>query len=431
MRTLIVFAVFAFGLSCTTYTYAQEAFFDGLSREQLQQQLKNLEKDIESNKGELETKKGERRTIERDLSILDAKVKEAKLSLQRRDLELRSIGHTIKQKETHIESLDARAKRARASLGQLLRSTRQRDDETLVEVFLRGDSLSNVFNDTNNVATVQNALSDTFETIRTTKKILDQEKAQLEESKIEQEELRAIQERERAVAVAREQEKATVLKATKGKEKEYEQYIKQQEKTAGQLRKALFSLRDSTSGPITFETMLKYAEEASAETGVRVELILAILTEESNLGKNVGKGTWTKDMHPTRDRPVFKEICAELGLDPDKMPVSKKAWYGWGGAMGPGQFIPSTWKDIRSRISRVTGQNPPNPWNPRTATFATALYMKDNGAGAKTRAAERLASLRYLAGWGNANKPAYAFYGNEVMALVEKYEREIRTIRGQ
>ncbi len=411
--------------------YAQDSGFEGLSRDQIQQQLKILEKDIENNKAQLDSKKSERRTIERDLSILDAKVKEAKLSLQRRDLEIKTIDKTIKQKEVHIGTLNDRAKRARASLAQLLRSTRQADDQTLVEVMLRGDSLTSVFTESNDIASVQAALSDTFEEIRTTKRVLDEEKVRLEEEQQEHEELRAIQERERQAAVAREQEKAAILKATKGKEKEYEQYIKQQERTASQLRQALFSLRDSTSGPLTFETMLKYADEASAQTGVRPELILAILTVETNLGKNVGKGTWTVDMHPTRDRPVFIEICAELGLDPDKMPVSKKAWYGWGGAMGPGQFIPSTWKGIKSRVASVTGENPPNPWNARTATFATALYMKDNGAGAQTRAAERLASLRYLAGWKNATKPAYAFYGNEVMAFVDKYEREIRTIRGQ
>lgn len=416
-------------LGCVAY--AQDSGFEGLSREQIQQQLKILEKDIENNKAQLESKKSERRTIERDLSILDAKVKEAKLSLQRRDLEIKTIDRTIKQKEVHIGALNDRAKRARASLAQLLRSTRQADDQTLVEVMLRGDSLTSVFTESNDIASVQEALSETFEEIRTTKRTLDEEKVRLEEEQQEHEELRAIQERERQAAVAREQEKAAILKATKGKEKEYEQYIKQQEKTASQLRQALFSLRDSTSGPLTFDTMLGYADQASAQTGVRPELILAILTVETNLGKNVGKGTWTVDMHPTRDRPVFIEICAELGLDPDKMPVSKKAWYGWGGAMGPGQFIPSTWKGIKSRVASVTGENPPNPWNARTATFATALYMKDNGAGAQTRAAERLAALRYLAGWKNATKPAYAFYGNEVMAFVDKYEREIRIIRGQ
>jgi membrane-bound lytic murein transglycosylase B len=175
--------------------------------------------------------------------------------------------------------------------------------------------------------------------------------------------------------------------------------------------------------------MYDYAKEASRATGVRAVVILAILTEESNLGKNVGKGNWMEDMHPTRDRPVFKEICEELGLDPDKQPVSKKPWYGWGGAMGPGQFIPSTWKGIKGRVAALTGTNP-NPWNARDATFATALYMKDAGANKQTREAERLAAMRYLAGWANANKASYQFYGREVMAIVDRYERDSRILEG-
>ena len=48
-------------------------------------------------------------------------------------------------------------------------------------------------------------------------------------------------------------------------------------------------------------------------------------------------------MHPNRDRPVFAVIAQTLGFNPDDLPVSRKPWYGWGGAMGPAQFIPSTW----------------------------------------------------------------------------------------
>jgi len=93
--------------------------------------------------------------------------------------------------------------------------------------------------------------------------------------------------------------------------------------------------------------------------------------------------------------------------------------------MGPAQFIPSTWKQYADRIAQVTGQTPANPWDPRTATFAAAILMDDNGASAQTPAAERLAALRYLAGWKNASKSAYAFYGNEVMSLAAKFQQQI------
>jgi hypothetical protein len=37
----------------------------------------------------------------------------------------------------------------------------------------------------------------------------------------------------------------------------------------------------------------------------------------------------------------------------------------------------------------------------------------------------RLAALRYLAGWGNAKKPAYAFYGDDVMSFADEFQRDI------
>ena len=58
------------------------------------------------------------------------------------------------------------------------------------------------------------------------------------------------------------------------------------------------------------------------------------------------------------------------------------------------------------------------------AVVAAALLLKDNGAAAQTYTAERRAVLRYFAG-GNWSKPAYAFYGDDVMQLAEKYQKQI------
>ena len=88
---------------------------------------------------------------------------------------------------------------------------------------------------------------------------------------------------------------------------------------------------------------------------------LGIITEETNLGDNLGSGNWRVDMHPTRDQPLFAKITADLGFNPDTMPVSKKPWYGWGGAMGPAQFIPSTWICFAGYTNTTTGKCSKNP----------------------------------------------------------------------
>jgi hypothetical protein len=140
-------------------------------------------------------------------------------------------------------------------------------------------------------------------------------------------------------------------------------------------------------------------------------------------------GSWRVGMKAPRDTVPFSPSRGP-GLDPDRMPVSKKPWYGWGGAMGPAQFIPSTWVLYEDRIASATGHNPPNPWDPRDALMASAILLKDNGAARGTAAAERLAALRYLAGWTNASKSAYAFYGDDVMELAAKYQNLIDILGG-
>jgi membrane-bound lytic murein transglycosylase B len=185
----------------------------------------------------------------------------------------------------------------------------------------------------------------------------------------------------------------------------------------------LFALRGSSA--ISFGRAIELANGASRLTGVRPALILGVIQQETRLGEFLGNGNWRTDMHPTRDQPVFQQIMAELGLDPDSVPISAAPSYGYGGAMGPAQFIPSTWILYKDRIAQVTGHNPPNPYDPFDAFTASALLLADNGADRGTREAERLAALRYFAGWANAEKPAYAFYGNEVMALADNFQRQI------
>jgi len=186
------------------------------------------------------------------------------------------------------------------------------------------------------------------------------------------------------------------------------------------------------------------------------------LKQETNLGENLGTGSWRVDMHPTRDQPVFSYITQALGLDPDRMPVSKKPSYGWGGAMGPGQFIPSTWVCYGGFVNTNTGSCTPtsgsgsqfwqgpwrytaskdrvrtllkastisNPWDAQTAIMATAMLMADNGAGKQTYAAERLAALRYFAGWTGASNRAYSFYGDSVMDFATQFQKSIDQLGG-
>lgn len=397
-------------------------------RTQLEQELGRIEAEIAAQRNVLEGKQRERVSLERDIAILEAKIGEAKLSIKARDLVIRRLSQDIAGKERDIVGLNEKLSREKASLAQLMRRTYEVDESSLAEVILTSASLSEFLIDLDDFMTIKVALSNSFAEIAGTKSVTEAQKESLEDKRQEEVELRTLQELQKKKIEAQEAQKNQILKATKGQEAAYQSLIKSKEQTAAQIRAELFELRGTAAIP--FEKAYELAKRAGGAFGVRPALILGIIAEESNLGENVGTGSWRVDMHPTRDRPVFLEITRKLGLDPDRMQVSKKPWYGWGGAMGPAQFIPSTWILYEARIARATGHNPPNPWDPEDAFMASAILLADNGADRGGYANERLAALRYFAGWTNARKSAYAFYGDEVMELAAKYQRQIDIIAG-
>lgn len=166
----------------------------------------------------------------------------------------------------------------------------------------------------------------------------------------------------------------------------------------------------------------KLATFAEKVSGVRREFILGILGAEANFGKNVGNGHWANEyahMECEKQREAFLYITERLGMDPDTTPVSRKAWYGkCGGAMGFAQFMPMTWLSYEDKISRITGNYPPSPWNLKDAIIAASLLLRDNGAHTRTPEAERKAALMYLAGMNWAD-PQFSFYGEKVMKIAQ------------
>lgn len=402
---------------------AQDASSVTERRAALEKDLANLEAQIDAQRVIITQKEKESVSLQRDIDILNAKIKSSELSIRARALAIAKLADEISGKAVMIDRLDAKTVREQGSLGRLVRQIQELDSKSLAEVVLNGRKFSKFFEDLGPFFSIKEAISKSLIDIRDNKAKTQAEKDSLEEKKTEQVELQTLQELEKRRITQEQLKKKQIFTVSKGIESLYKKMLTNNEQSAAKIRAELFTLRGSAAIP--FEKALALANAASKKTGVRSALILGIIAEESNLGENVGTGNWRVDMKSPRDTEPFLAITASLGLNPDQVPVSKKPWYGYGGAMGPAQFIPSTWVGLSDRIANATGHRPPNPWDPEDAFMAAALYLMDAGADKSTPTAERLAALRYLAGWTNATKRAYAFYGDDVMDLSAKYQRQI------
>ena len=402
-------------------------------RNALKAELNSLEQQINGFNVLIDGKRHEATSLERDIAIIDAQVKKAQLEIQRRDLAIGNLSSTIDEKNYSIVEMGQKISVKRAVLGEAMRKLNEYDDISVVEILLGYDDLSDFFVELDTIDSLQFAIQTSFDELRTNIVAAEVAKEDLLGEKQEQTELRTLQEIERRDQQRKENAKQEILTVTRGEQSNYQKLADEKKRRAASIRSQLFLLQGSPA--ISFEDALTYAEAASAGTGVRAAFILGIIAQESELGRNIGqcnlpedppKYKWQNVMKPGRDDGPFLQTVSSLGLDPNQMPVScpmrdsNGDRVGWGGAMGPAQFIPSTWVLYTNAVSRITGNTPANPWNPKDAFTASSLLLKDNGAVSN----EFKAAARYFAG-GNWDSYLGRSYANQVLSKVETYQEQI------
>lgn len=316
------------------------------------------------------------------------------------------------------------------------------DSYSAVSIALGSKDVSAFFNDLDAFTSIKTGLKNLFADIRDAKAQTEKEKADLSVKQNQTADAKYEVESQKQQITSNKTEKQQLLAITTNQETEYKKVLADRQAKAAAIRAALFPLRDASA--ISFGTALQYAQQAERATGVDPALVLAILTQESNLGANVGQCYLTNDatgegvgknsgsyfakvMAPTRDVPPFLELGLELGFDPHHQVVSCPiaSAGGWGGAMGPAQFIPSTWKLYAARVAGANGKSVANPWDPKDAITAMAYLLADNGAAAGGYTAEFNAAARYYAGWGGTNTRAGRTYASQVMAKVSSIQSNI------
>lgn len=422
-------------------------------RTRIETELQNIERQILTQSRLVEDKQLERQSLERDVAVIEGQVKQAQLGIQARSLAITQLSDQIGEKEVVLSILSEKTKRQQESLAELVRQSSLTDDYSLVEVMLSRKNFSEFFNDIATFNFLKDSLNESLAVLHEIKADTQDQREELATKQESEAELKRIQELQKQEIERKEKEKEEILTVTKGEEAVYQQLLESQQRTAAQLRNALFQLLGGGGG-IQFPEAVRLAQYAATKTGVEAGLILAILEQETNLGSNLGSCIYNdlrggkEVMHPDRDAPVFLAISGVLGFDPRTKQVScpivsNGERYGWGGAMGPSQFIPSTWasyggivnngsgwvySETNDAIRRINGTgSPANPFNNQDAFIATALLLRDNGADG-THAGNRLAALRYYAGWGGANNPANAFYGDGVMNRKLRLDADIKVL---
>jgi peptidoglycan hydrolase CwlO-like protein len=412
-------------------------------RQALEEELRQLEEKISQYEKDISKTEQEKKTLQNQIYILRKKIEKLNLQIYQSNVMIKDLGYQIKDTEASINQTTLKIKDSRDHLAKILQRIYEEDQKSLIEILLSESSLSDFFDNLMALETLNSKSQELLAEIKNLKINLENQKQSLDEEKEELENLVFIKTLQRQESEAAKKQKDYFLKLT---EAEYQEYLEKKttaEKRAAEIRARIFELIGVPKAP-TFGEAYEIAKYVESVTGIRPALLLAVMTQESNIGKNVGQcylkksstgegvrafdgQTVSRVMNPKRDIPYFLEITQKLGRDPYNTPVSCPMSIGWGGAMGPAQFIPDTWANPKygygQKVKEVTGKTA-DPWNIKDAFLAAGLYLRDLGASSS----EFKAVMRYFSGyrWSKWEE----FYGRSVLAIARDYEEDIKQIEG-
>jgi membrane-bound lytic murein transglycosylase B len=425
-------------LACLLFPMLTTATPDEDTRLLLEQQLKDIENQISALERQLSTTKGEKNTLSNKIKQLKNEQTRLRLEIKATSVKLNDLEKKLTVTAKSIESTKEKIIRLKIDLSKLLRLLHQKDQELFLLRLLIDGGLTEAFAEAANYEKLSTSIGALVQESKVAQKDLSNKQINYENQQDDTRELLNVAQIQQNALNGKLQEQTELLTATKGLETTYQNLLKDSKKQAAEIRSRIYELL-GVGTQINFGQAVAIAQSTNQQTGVSPAFLLAILTQESNLGKNVGtcnrpgdppeKG-WKVIMKPSRDQEPFLTITTDLGRDPDITPVScpmknkDGSQLGWGGAMGPAQFIPSTWMGYKDRVSALTGKSPADPWDIRDAFMAAALLLKNNGADG-TRDGEWKAAMRYFSGGTNVK---YRFYGDNVLAVTAKYEQDIKDL---
>ncbi len=398
--------------------------------EYYREQSEEIQKDISKTEQE-------KKTLKNKIDTLKKKIKNLDYQIYQSNLIVKDLGIQIGDTEASIVKTSFKVEDSKSKLANILRTIYEEDQKPIIEILIAENNLSDFFDNLMALEVLNTKSKELLQNIKILKSNLENQKQSLDEEKDDLERMVKIQTLQKEESSKTQKEQEYYLKLT---EKEYQNYLQKKEeveKKATEIRGRIFELIGVPKAP-TFGEAYEMAKSLEKITGVRPAFLLAVLTQESNIGKNVGQ-CYLRDvltgagifiqtekatqrvMSPKRDVSPFLQITKELGRDSFNTSVSCPMSYGWGGAMGPAQFIPSTWMIYKDRLREISGK-PADPWNVKDAFLAAALYLSDYGATKQTHDGEWKAAMIYFSGTTSSK---YRFYGDSVMKITKQYEEDI------
>jgi peptidoglycan hydrolase CwlO-like protein len=359
-------------------------------------------------------------TLQNAISKLKNKISGLQADINQSTVMVKDLGIQISDTQVSIDKTTEGIQESKNQLANILEAVYQEDSTPSFLILLQG-SLSDFFSNLTYLDNLNSEVSNLLDTTKNLNSYLQTQQIKMGDNVDQLQKTIAIQTLQKNQNEQSKQEQDQYLQLTEAQYEQQQTAKAAADAASAKIKAMLFQVAGVTQAP-TFAQAISIAQAVSSLVPIRPAFLLAILSQESALGQNIGSCLLTNTVtgegkrissgaymprvfKVSRDLQPFLEITASVGRDPLNSPISCDTF----GSMGPAQFLPSTWMLFVDRLKALLGQTA-DPWAIKDSFTASALYLSDLGAGAQTSSAESTAAYHYN-GSGNAAR----IYSRSVM----------------
>lgn len=428
-----------------------------LTQEQLDEVLAVCNAEIENDKKDLIKKQGETRGVSSEIIKLDRKIKLSQVFINKKTIQLKKLSRSIGENKADVKNMDNDIRKLKNSLKTLIYKKYQYKNYTTVEALFSKKTISEFFQTVELMKFLERKIFDKVKVVKKKKKDLEFLLGELEERNALEKQL-ILEKKSEASKIQKNKNYKTdllgILKKEVGTKKVL---IGKKTKTRKSILARKFTV--ASGDKVTFGEAYNIINPYKGVLGMDPAFVLAILFQESGhkgkIGGNIGRCTYNQrnkygnkkggyTVMRNSQKSNFVKIMTGLKIPADKQkiscPIPRDG--GYGGAMGPAQFMPNTWMMVRARAAKIIGKSPSqmSPFTNHDAFIASATLLKSNYYSkscnnyankykhiSSTRTLrERCAAAMYYAGgyWYKYRMT----YGQSVVNRANRFRRDIQSL---
>lgn len=199
--------------------------------------LAEIEKEIAAFEAELQKVGAEKSTLQSAINQLELERKKIQADLRLTEGKISTTDVEIDKLSVEIEGANTGIDTNQAAIAEILRSLAANDDDTLLEMFLRNQNLSAVWNEVEELETIRQGMRERVSQLNYLKDVLEGKVEEESDKRSELVSLRNQYAGQQAILDGNKKEKSALLTATKNEEAEYQKMLSDKKAAREQLLK--------------------------------------------------------------------------------------------------------------------------------------------------------------------------------------------------